>query len=452
MKKLHLTFYGGVGTVSGANFLLECGGLKILVDCGIYQGGYGSHKKNKGDFTYDPSTIDVLFVTHAHADHIGRIPKLARDGFRGKIYSTPATKEVTAIMFADALSIMRSEFESKGFEPLYDKNDVSLALSLWNDLPYHEHLKLNDDCGALFKNAGHILGSAMVELDCSGKKIVFTGDLGNSPAPLIQDTEKIEGADYMIIESVYGDRNHDTREQRNDYLKKTILENIRKNGTLIIPAFALDRTQVLLYEINNFVERGEIPEIPVFLDSPLAIQVTEVYKNYTEHFNEEVQKQMREGDNVLDFPKLKFTRSARESIGISETSGPKIIIAGSGMSDAGRVLGHHHRYLSDPKNTVLLVGYQSPGSIGRILQDGSKKVRIHNEDVSIKAEIKSVQGYSAHKDSDGLLMTVADSVDTLKKVFVSMGEPRSSLFLVQKIKDNLGVEAVYPKEGETFEL
>lgn len=455
-QKNSITFYGGAGTVTGSNFLLTLGNTKILVDCGLIQGEKYCHDCNYEPFPYTAEEIDYVFATHAHADHIGRIPKLVRDGFTGKIFSTHATRDLSETMLTDSVRIITHEAQISEREPLYEVEDVKGALSLWKGIDYHQEERLTSEVTVSLKDAGHILGSAMVEFKYKQgnkiTKIVFTGDLGNSPSPLLKDTEDIVGADYMVMESVYGDRNHEGREQRIGLLQKAIEDISARKGTLMIPSFSIQRTQTLLYLINNFVEDKILPELPVFLDSPLAIKVTDVFKKYTHLLNEEVQQEIRDGDDIFNFPQFKNTKEVFESKEILKQPDPKIVIAGSGMSSGGRILHHEKHYLSDPKNMLLLIGYQAVGTLGRIIQDGAKEVIIHNEKVSVKAEVRVINGFSGHKDSDHLIEFVEKSQKTLKKVFVAMGEPKSSLFLVQRLRDYLGVNAVSPEEGEVIEL
>jgi len=448
-NKLKLTFYGGVGEVTGANYLLEDKDIKILVDCGLFQGGSFDDIRNREPFPYNPSDIDILFVTHAHLDHIGRIPKLVKDGFSGVIYSTPSTKEISEISLIDSLGILSKEAKKKGVPLLYEKKDALKAFSLWKTIPYKTSIKINNELNAVFKDAGHILGSAMVEFSRKGEKIVFTGDLGNSPSPLLKDTEKIYDAYYLIIESVYGDKNHESAESRIDILKNAIENTIKKGGALLIPAFSIERTQVLLYEINNLVESGVIPSVPVFLDSPFAIKVTKIYKDKINNFNKGAREEINSGDDIFDFPQLKFTENHKDSLKIANMPNPKIIIAGSGMSNGGRILSHEKRHLSDPNSALLIAGFQASGSIGRMIQDGAKEVLIDNEHIPVRASIINLQGFSSHKDSDNLLDFVSDTSNTVKKVFVVMGEPKSALFLVQKIRDCLNVNAIAPNLGES---
>ncbi len=450
-KDIRITFCGGVGSVTGANFLLEIDGKKILVDCGLTQGDNLDDKINWDPFVYDPKAIDILFVTHAHIDHLGRIPKLIKDGFRGKIYSTEPTRGLAKPMLEDTAGIL-SNNTVLGLDKIYTEENIKLALSLWQGFTYHQKIKITDNVEVVLLNAGHILGSAMIEFLYNGKKILFTGDLGNSPSPILPDTEKVTDVDYLIMESVYGDRNHESREDRRRFLEETIQDNYKRKGTLIIPTFSLERSQELLFELDNLVTNDRIPVMPIFLDSPLAIRLTEVFKQYRNYFNENAQKAMIHEKYLFDFPGLHNTLQSKESQMIRNVPNPKIVIAGSGMSTGGRIVHHERHYLPDPNNTLLLTGYQSVGTPGRLIQEGLKTVRITGEDVAVRAHIVTILGYSGHKDSDGLLNFVQDMNDTVKKVFVVMGEPKSSMFLVQKLRDNLGIEAYAPERGDCVTL
>lgn len=464
MTKLFLTFYGGVDGVTGANFMLEKkpsdeygnddgDGVKILIDCGMVQGSKFAENLNRSEFKYDAASIDYLLVTHSHIDHIGRIPKLVRDGFKGIILSTPETKELSRLMLEDSLKILEEEAKEEGLLSLYERKDVEQSLSLWNTLPYHNLYELKSGLSVYFKDAGHILGSAMIEITYNDKKISFTGDLGNSPSPLLKDTENVTDVDYLVMESVYGDRNHESREERKGKLKDFIEKTLGKKATLIIPAFSLERTQAIIHEMNDIFENGEVANLPVFIDSPLASKVTEVYKKYaTLDFNDKVKAEMASGDDVFNFPRLKFTVRAEESMRIRNAPNPKIIIAGSGMSHGGRIVQHEKNYLSNSNTILLLVGYQAVGSLGRQLEEGARKVKIFGEEVIVRAKIEKINGYSSHKDSDNLTAFAAQAAPKVKKIFVVMGEPKASLFLVQKMRDELGVDAIHPKAGSTVEL
>jgi metallo-beta-lactamase family protein len=451
-NQLTLSFYGGVGSVTGANFLIADGETRMLVDCGLIQGGKRVEALNAKPFLYKPAEINFLLVTHAHIDHIGRIGKLVRDGFRGTIYSTGATKDLARPMLEDAIRVMSSR-DHKDTEPLYEMADVELAFSLWKTVEYHEMQEVGT-FQVTAKDAGHILGSAIMEVVHvpTGKKVVFTGDLGNSPTPLLRDTEFVTDADYLVIESVYGNRVHKDREFRKQQLAEVVKRVIGRGGVLIIPVFSLEKTQVLLKELNDLIEDGVVPSVPVFFDSPLGIRLTEVYGRYTHLFNEKVQAEIKAGDDVFDFPKLQLTLRKQDSEVIGRVDGPKIIVASSGMSEGGRVTAHEKRYLPNKQNALLLIGYQIAGSVGRQLQEGVKQVEIDGTDVPVHAEVLSVSGYSSHKDGEGLLDFVSHTAEKVKKVFVVMGEPKASLFFVQKIRDNLGVNAEMPDEGETVVL
>ncbi|MCU0678386.1 MAG: MBL fold metallo-hydrolase [Candidatus Pacebacteria bacterium] len=454
-NKSILGFYGGVGSVTGANFMLDTGNAAFLVDCGLVQGDRFSAATNADPFVYKPSDVDVLLVTHAHADHIGRIPKLVRDGFGGIIYSTHPTKDLAAVMLRDALKVMEYEYERYGYEVLYEAGDIDKALSLWKTVGYNETISLPDDVSAHYTDAGHILGSGMVHLERAGRKIVFTGDIGNVPQPLLAPPVPPTGYDYLVMESVYGDRLHEQVEERTALLQHYIEETRRKGGTLIIPAFSLERTQGMLLEINNLIESGKMASIPVFLDSPLAITVTDIYRKYTAYLSPEVQAQIKSGDDIFDFEGLEFTRSVKESHEIDEEKGVKVIIAGSGMSHGGRIQRHEQNYLDDPKTTVLLVGYQAAGSLGRIIQDGAKKVTIDGKIVRVRASIARIAGFSGHADRDQLLNLVAQGAEQpedIKGVYVVMGEERSSLFLTQRLRDYLGLRAKAPDANEEVEI
>lgn len=446
-----LTFIGGAGTVTGAHFLFETGGKKILIDCGLLQ-GFQNKDTNYEDFPYDPASIDILFVTHAHADHIGRVPKLVRDGFRGIIYSTPATRDLSEVMFADAVRILAQEARTKGVAPLYEAKDTQDALALWKTQEYHDPFDIGDAITVKFLDAGHILGACMVEFVRDGVKFVATGDLGNSPAPLLRDTEIVTDAHYILMESVYGDRAHENREDRVSLLRDILRETHAQRRTLLIPAFSMQRTQLLLYEINKMVESGEVEQMPVYLDSPLASKVTDVYRKYTHLFNEKVQEEIRNGDDIFEFPQFETIRDAKESHALFGSPSPKVIIAGSGMSVGGRVLLHEKELLGNPNTTILFVGYQGVGTLGRRIQDGEGAVTINKKKVRVRARKETIKGFSAHKDRDGLVAFVESTAPSLKEVFVAMGEPKASLFLVQRLRDFLGVKASAPEAGDVERL
>ncbi len=460
-----VTFCSGVGSVTGANFLFEAGQkggsvLRILVDCGLTQGEKTAEDVNREPFGYDPASIDMLFITHAHLDHVGRIPKLVKEGFKGVIYSTPETRDLARLILEDAVGILDKEARRENVTPLYGLDDVAHSFPLWQTIPYHETKELSPQLSVYLKDAGHILGSSMFQFSFKGssdkgsqiQNIVFTGDLGNTPTPLLRDTESIEGANFLVMESVYGDRNHEPKDARRKKLEEIIKDTIARNGTVLIPAFSLERTQVLLYELNRLVESGTIPSIPVFVDSPLAIKVTDIYERSTDLFNAKAQAEIKATGDIFHFPKLEFTLTADASKDIDHTRSPKIILAGSGMSTGGRMLHHETVYLADPRNTIVFVGYQGVGTLGRTIADGAKHLTIAGVPIDIKAKVETILGYSSHKDSDHLVEFVATAGGSLKKVFVAMGEPKASLFLTQRLRDTLGVNALYPERGTSYDL
>ncbi|MEK7552335.1 MAG: MBL fold metallo-hydrolase [Patescibacteria group bacterium] len=451
-KALKITFLGATSQVTGSNFLVETSEEKILVDCGLFQETLESEKKNVGGFPFNPREINYLFVTHGHIDHIGRIPKLVRDGFRGQIISTPETKEIALLLLEDALKVMGYRKLEKGKEPLYEEKDITESFKLWKTVSYRQTFKLKNGLEVVLKNAGHVLGSAMVEFKRAGslESLVFTGDLGSWPNPLLQKTDSLDGVKYLVMESVYGDRNHISLFEGERNFRQVVEKIIKNSGTLLIPSFSLERSQVVLFELNKLIENKIIPHIPVFFDSPLAIKLTEIYKRSKHLFNTDIQNQIRGGDDIFDFSHLVISKTSFDSKLIENTKGSKIIIAGSGMSQGGRIVYHEAKYLEDEKNAVLLLGYQGIGTLGRRLLEGEKQVLIQDKPIKVKASIESIDSFSAHKDSDGLLQFVADNGDHLKKVFCVMGEPRASLFLAQKIKDNLNIDCVAPKEGENY--
>ncbi len=449
---VRIGFYGGVGAVTGANFLLESPQAKILVDCGLHQGGRICSPENSNVFPYDLATIDSLVVTHAHADHIGRIPKLVKDGFTGKIYSTAETKKLAEVMLPDTARLIGQEAIECGTEAPYAPDDVGRVFANWETIPYYAPFTIGDFT-LMLKNAGHILGSAMVEcVHPKVGKILFTGDLGNSPSLLLKNTDIVENVNYLVMESVYGDRVHPVVDSRLGQLEDAIELTVKHNGTLIIPSFSIERTQNLLYEINMLAEKERIPDVPVFLDSPLASKVTQIYRESVSEYNESTQKVIARGDDIFSFKNLTVVESEEESRKIHELPGAKIIIAGSGMSVGGRVISHERQYLSDPNSTLLVVGYQAPGSMGRLLVDGAKEVTINKEIVPVRARIVSAIGYSGHRDLNGLLDFVSTTNVSIKRAFVTMGEPKSSQFLAQRLRDYYGIDAQVPNPGDVISL
>ncbi len=455
MSTFKITFAGGAQSPTGSNFLIEMGNKKILIDCGLYQGEKYTLDANKEPFVYEPQSIDALFVTHAHLDHVGKIPRLVKEGFVGEIYSTAPTRDIAELVMLDSMGVLGKEAARENTTPLYEERDVLAAMRLWKDVNYHQKITLNAGDGDIvieYYDSGHILGSGIVVILYKGKKIAFTGDLGNTPSPLMKDTEMIEGLDYLFMESVYGDRNHEDYATRVQLLRDALLTTIHAKGVLMIPAFSVERTQELLFYFNNMVEKGEIPQVPVFLDSPLGINVTKVYKKYEHMFNENVSGIQKSGDDIFAFKGLVMTPSTDESKAINTTASPKIIIAGSGMSNGGRILHHESHYLPDPNNTIMIVGYQAVGTLGRKIVDDAKEIMINGRMVAVRARVVNIHGFSAHKDSDHLVEFAGASAKTLKKVYVILGEPKSSMYLAQRLHEHYGYPVEVPEKGQVVEI
>lgn len=439
--------------MTGANFLLESGETKFLVDCGLAQGRHNAEAENWEAFAYDPASIPLLIVTHAHIDHIGRIPKLVRDGFKGKIISTEVTKALAEPLLLDSMELLAHDATKHGREQLYDEKDIHAALALWEGMPYHEKREIDGGFSIEFLDAGHILGSAMVKVTRGDKVMVFTGDLGGGNSPLLGAHEKLGQIDYLLMESVYGDRTRST-DDHVEQLKVAIEDVVARQGTLLIPAFSTERTQDIIFEIRALMGEKKIPSMPVYIDSPLAEKITNAYLAYPEYFSKDMYERIKNGEHIFSFPEIHFVESAETSRAISGKPGPKIIIAGSGMSNGGRVHGHEKNILPDKNSTVLIVGYQAAGSLGRRLVEGDKNVLIQGEKVAVKAKVQVIYGYSAHMDSPQLLDFVSEVADSVKQIFVVMGEPSASGFLVQRIRDYMGLKAIAPnaKDTATIEL
>lgn len=455
---MKLTFCGGAGQVTGANYLLEFadsassnGVTKILIDCGLNQGSNFCEQHNYEPFAYNPKEVVAVFVSHAHIDHTGRLPKLVRDGFSGTVYSTPPTRDFAEALLLDSQHLLEQDAVRVNRPIIYDVNDVLALMKLWQGVPYHQNIQIGPATITQF-SAGHILGSATTVVKVEGKTIIFSGDLGNQPSPLIGPSECPTKADYCLIESAYGDRVHEDLPERHQRLEEIIIETIKAGGALMIPAFALERTQILLLEIKDMLEKHQIPQVPIFIDSPLAIKLTVIYNRYRDYFKPEVSEHFTTKGAIFNMPGLRMTPTSEDSKSINAVPNPKIIIAGSGMSHGGRILHHERRYLPDPKSTLLIFGYQAEGSLGRQLLDGVKMVRLFNEDIPVRAKIRAIGAYSAHADQNQLLAWIAPLAGSVKKVFVVQGEAGASSVLAAKIQAGLSVPAIVPITNQTVEL
>lgn len=446
-----IQFFGAAGGVTGSNMLLESEGRRVLVDCGMFQGARYCDPVNFLPFPYRPQEIDAVLVTHAHIDHTGRIPKLFKEGFKGPVISTLPTRDFAELLLLDSEHVLRSEADRHGHQVLYDERDVLKAMKAWRVVEYRRQISVGK-IKVTFFDAGHILGSSFVLIEGGGKRIIVSGDLGNYPVPILKKTEKVPMADYVVVESTYGAHVHESPLLRKTMLRKTIEDTMRRGGVLIIPAFALERTQNLLYELNELIEEKRIPPVPVFLDSPLAIKLTAIYDKYLSYFNAAAKRHIRAGDAIFNFPGLHFTLSTEQSKAINSVLPPKIIIAGSGMSQGGRILHHERRYLPDPKSTILFVGYQAAGSLGRKIRDGAAQVVIFGERIPVRAHRISIGGYSAHADQPRIISWLRPIARKLREVFLVHGEADEAKALSLQIKKKLSVSSKIPQKGVVYKL
>lgn len=443
---MKLSFHGGAREVTGSCFLIETQNIKILVDCGMFQGPRVCSEHNFEKFRFNPQEINAVVVTHAHIDHIGRIPKLLRDGFRGKIYSTAPTRDLARPLLEDALDLAERKDEA-----LYSHKDLEAAFASWEDVSYEKQFVIGD-LSLVFRDAGHILGSAFIELMVEGKRVLLTGDIGNVPSALLPAPGFFRNIEYLVIESTYGSRTHEAPEERILGLERAVEDIASRGGVLVIPTFATERTQDILFLLNEMLLLKRIPEMPVFVDSPLAIRITKIYEQYPSYYKDEIRELFQKHPNLFKFKKLKFTETVEESKAINDAPRPKVILAGSGMMQGGRILHHLRRYLPDHNSILLIVGYQAAGSLGRRLIDGEKMIKLFSENVPVHAEIRKINGFSAHADNPQLFSFVESTKDTLKRVFVVQGEEASSLHFMQEIRDRLGIQADAPELYEEFEI
>ena len=474
---MNITFLGATKMVTGSNFLIEGAGKKFLVDCGMYQGKATDEMENEAPFLYDVKDIDFMLLTHAHIDHSGRIPKLYNEGFRGPIYATKATCDLCSIMLPDSGHIQEQENEWKNNKrkrkgqkqqpPLYTAEDAIKSLEIFHPVKYDEIIDIDENIHVRFNDAGHMLGSAIIEVwvneDGKTTKTVFTGDLGNNDIPLLASPTMIDDADYLVMESTYGDRLHVGTDDKAQVFLDIVSETLDNGGTVVVPSFAVGRTQEILYELNmikeekskdpKFQEEYEkLMKVPVYVDSPLAISATEVFRENEDLFDDETKAIMERGDNPLEFPGLKFTRTADESKALNESNEPSIIISASGMCEVGRIKHHLKHNIWNLKSTILFVGYQAPGTLGRTIVDGAKKVKIFGEEFSVEARVEYIEGYSGHADQEWLLNFVYSFIKKPKHIFLVHGEPNGQLVLKNKIVENTNIPVTIPGYGEKYTL
>jgi metallo-beta-lactamase family protein len=464
---IKITCLGAAGSVTGSNFLLENSrGNKILVDCGLFQGGKQMEKRNDEEWGFDPKEIQSLVLTHAHIDHSGRIPKLVRDGFSGKIFTSPPTAELCQIMLLDSAHIQEMDAEwqtrknrrqgKKAVRPLYTSADAEASLKCLSPLERDVITTIEPGVRLRLRNAGHILGSSIAELwiEDGGEeiKIVFSGDLGNKNQLIVKDPEEVVAANYLFVESTYGNRLHRTFEDSKDELLEAILHAVSHGEKVIIPAFALERSQEILYLLGEFYRDGSLPDIPVYLDSPLAIKATEIFRKNKKYYDEEARVIVQQGFDPFDMPNLHFTSKTEDSIAINERPGPAIIISANGMCTAGRIKHHLKHNLWRPGASIVIVGFQAMGTTGRQIVEGAESVKIFRENVAVRAKVFTIGGFSAHADQNGLLNWVSNFAESRPRVFIVHGEPTSGAILAGKIGENFGLETHIPHWKETLLL
>ena len=473
---MKVTFLGATRTVTGSNFLVEGAGKKFLVDCGMWQGKAEQEMENSQEFEFNPTEIDFMLLTHAHIDHSGRIPKLYNEGFRNKIYAHKATCDLCALMLPDSGHIQETEAEWKNkkrkrkgeepIDPIYTAEDALRCLEIFEPVQYDQIIEITPEIHVRFNDAGHMLGSSIIEVwvkeGDKETKTVFTGDIGNNDIPLLSPPTMIEDTDFLVMESTYGSRLHMRNDEKAQIFLDVVSETLDNGGTVVIPSFAVGRTQEILYEINNLKDEHDDDEfrrkykrlmkVPVFVDSPLAISATEVFRENTELFDEETKEEIMRGDNPLEFPGLKFTRTAEESKELNEDQTPSIIISASGMCEVGRIKHHLKHNLWNLKSTILFVGYQAPGTLGYSIVNGAKTVKIFGEEIAVNARIEYIEGYSGHADQELLMNCIYSYIKKPKHIFLVHGEPESQDVLADKIITETGIGVTIPEFGETYEF
>ncbi|RFT16102.1 MAG: Metallo-beta-lactamase family protein, RNA-specific [Candidatus Saccharicenans subterraneus] len=467
---MKVKFLGAASQVTGSCFLLSANGLNFLVDCGLYQ-ERDYQARNWEPFPFPPQKINYILLTHAHLDHCGLIPKVVREGFRGRILCTPPSAEILPIVLFDTAKlqeedaqIKKKRHEKEGRRgpypeiPLYTTADVEKALPLVEAVDYHLKVNLKSGVQATFREAGHILGSAIIELTVEGsqgegpRKILFSGDLGQWNKPLVRDPETFEQADYIFLESTYGDREHDHPEKVADRLAENVNRVVSRGGNLVIPTFAIERAQELMFHLSQLVREKKIPQLPVFLDSPMAVSVTNVFGHYLKYLDDESRALFSSGQNPFEFPGLKLVQSFEESRLIEKTRGSAIIMAGSGMCTGGRIKQHLVNNISRPESTILFVGYQARGTLGRQILEGQSPVRIYGQMYQVRATVDQIQGFSAHADRAQLWKWLGSFQKTPRTVFLIHGEKEVIQHFAGEISEQTGWPLVIPEYLSEYQL
>jgi metallo-beta-lactamase family protein len=462
---MKITFYGATRTVTGSMYVIEVGGKKLLLECGIHQGPRDKSEQQNQKLPFDPAQIDAMILSHAHLDHSGNIPTLVKQGFTGDISMTSATRDLLGLMLRDSARIQETDAvfvnkkrQREGLppkQPLYTMTDAEKALDSFVSYSYERPFVPMPGIKAIFHDAGHILGSAMVELELTEngktKKFFFTGDLGRKALPIIRDPYQPDGADYLMMESTYGDRLHNPIEQSIQKLQDLVSQVFQRRGKLIIPAFSLGRTQEIVYELHKMFEANTLPRVPIYVDSPLSTNVTGIFKLHPECFDAETRAMVTEHLDPFGFGRLTYVTNSEDSKKLNSLKEPAIIISASGMCEAGRILHHLRNSVGDPRNAVLIVGFQAEGTLGRKLVEKWPSVRIFGEEHQVKAQVEVLNGFSAHADKNELLGFVQQAKGGFGQVILIHGEEKQSLIFAQGLKD-LNYKVEVPVAGQSMEL
>lgn len=455
---MKLSFHGAVRGVTGSCHRLEVKDSQgashaVLFDCGMFQGEQMCGSKNQEPFSFDPKEIAAVFISHPHADHTGRLPKLLKEGYSGKIYMVEPCVGLAKLVLEDAHHIMTDDAKRCGSPVLYDLADLEAAFQAVESVGYHEEVEIAPGVKAMFHEAGHVLGSAYISVDAEGKRVVFSGDIGNDHVPILPDTEPLSRADVVICESTYGHREHEPVKTRGEMLREAIERIIKNRGVLMIPAFSIERTQELLYEIDRLLLNDLHTKIPIFLDSPMAIKATALYRHFKNYLKFDVPITSEPDQDFFSFPNLRETLSVEESKAIKNTNAPKIIIAGSGMMSGGRIMHHLIQYLPDEKNHVLIIGYQAHGTTGRKIYEGAKKVRIFRQDVDVRAHVSAIGAFSAHGDMNKLTRWLTPKDGKVPgKIFLVHGDAESKEVFATHLRHSLGTDVIVPEFKSEHEI